>query len=584
MPRIHVREIEFNPCLSDAFFEIKKEFELTPIITFPLPHSSEDLPSLLDSKSRASSRYKNNFSRIVNTLEAWGKKHHLITSACERFKKIYLDSDPNDKEQNKFDYYIYREGITLLSGITTLLNNEKIPLNLRIDITNNLLKGMMVCSAGAVTNITNAYLALLSLTNSSIYWMMRRRSLAEQIVLGLIADENLKLNIEEGMEIHYANGVLNRYADDIGIQMIPDEYVNDCKPDKLDILLDEFVPRIIDQMSVDTLIDTAFQSLSFDSLQDDINSREPARYADAMRRLDQTLATFGNETPGKLFYSEKKIISLTGEFDDEISLAWNAREIIIASIYSRFTQHNFVNLKENEKVFLLKDNAKIYHLTGHSLQLAYVITKKKKAPFISFCIEKLMLPQYHDKDALKAFLMSDDYPKSDAIEVVLSIGRYLKAHDMVITDFINDLIKDLLGRQQPISPENFKRILNVFPKDIQIPAIETLYKEKINDTVSQKIKEMAKPCCDPSKLVSTSPNAKISALETLLDDLAKTDDLTKNTLANWYQSYATIINSDLATLGFFKRHNPTKDCIHQLLALWEISPKNATTPSLSLTV
>lgn len=385
----------------------------------------------------------------------------------------------NDEKKNTLDFRIYTDGIATLSGIIKQIKNNELPLDARKDIIQNLLTGMDVCGPGIFTHITNTYLELLSQSNITIYWMKLRRSIAEQVVLELMKQEK---EIYQGMEIHYVNGVLNRFGDALGIQMIEDGYVANCDPNILDRLFVRFKTHIFFELRLSKLIDFASQDTAFENLVAKLESVAPEVYADNIKKLGNALKRFGPESPDKPFYlNDSSIIQLYGEFDDKIAVDWKAHSIIFLSIYSRMQQAGLINLEEQETLLLNKDKLKVWSL-GESLSLRFAYLYEERdgkiacIPLVGYCVETLAEIDSPRKADLLQLLFSSEISHTGRLEIALGIARYLnstlakiatKKNHQLHQPLMDLLPKLMISHEGKIDVDDFLHIFSFLPKEHQ---------------------------------------------------------------------------------------------------------------------
>ena len=421
-----IKELELDWLLSDLFFDFKEDKGMETRVSFELPASAEDLPQFLRDDTAKGQAYKNGFKVIIENLAWWAKDNNIDNSACDRFLAIYLGNSGADSDMNTRNFHIYHDGISALASIVTLVNNDKIQLDSRRDGIINLFKGLLKCGPGTFTNIMNCNLSLHALAEASIFWMMLRRGIAEQVVVEHLRTEQLPKEIfHDAWEIHYVNAVLNRFSDALGIQMIEDYYVNKCDIPTVDFLIDKFKSVIGKIITLDKVIDVGFESISFDELARDIKT---PKYADAIKKLEFSLASFGEEAPDKLFYAENRVIKLYGDFSDQTCFSWCAKDIILSSLYSRLIQKGYIELFGKELMHPLNETTEVRYLPDNSLQLSYVCQPQNSAivcqPFIGFCVESLATNSEKDSEALLKFICSSRLTEQHRTEIRTGIFRY----------------------------------------------------------------------------------------------------------------------------------------------------------------
>ena len=431
------REIILDPLFTPKFFEFKEEKELDVKLSFAVPKNAGELPSFLkykqeeniDDSLKQSKAFKEGFAYIVDKLSSWCKKENIDDkNAFTRFKDNYLNYTGSDKEKNKLDFQIYNQGIASLAGIAEQSSNNDISLDDRKSIMAELIKGLNVCGPGSLTNIVNAYLDLMSLSNMSIYWMRMRRKIAEQVVLDLLKTKR----IYTGLEVHYVNGVLNRFGDALSIRMVEDGYVLNCDVAILDDLMHKFPAAIESKLTLFTVIEYVTKDSALTNLKAQFESVSNTIYAENDNKLQRFLKRFGKELADTNFYSQlNDIINLYGELEDKIAIDWAAYNKIYLSLYSRMIQAGLVIAKESFEVF--NTDVTRFYVPGQPVMLSYVrIAGEKRIPFISYVVNKLVLvdknPLLTDKDALAVAVCNNKYiTQSDRFNIALGLADYLNS-------------------------------------------------------------------------------------------------------------------------------------------------------------
>ena len=460
--------------------EVRLSFELPPFVG--------DLPQFLRDDTKKDLAYKSGFKEIIKNLAQWAKDNNIDTRACDRFLEIYLNYDGADSERNIRNFHIYQEGIVALAGIVTLINNDKIQLDARRAEIKNLFKGLLECGPGTFTNIMNCHLSLQALANASIFWMMLRRGIAEQVVVEHQRTERLPTKMDRIWEIHYVNAVLNRFGDALGIKMIEDYYVAQCSTLNVDFLIDKFKLVIGKLLTLNKVMEAGFERLLFDTLASDIKT---AKYPDAIKKLEYSLTCFGEEAPDKSFYAENRVIKLYGDFSDQTCFSWCARDIVLLSLYSRLIQKGYIELFGKELMHPLNETTEVRYLPGNSLQFSYVCQPQNSAvacqPFISFCVESLAMSSEKNNEALIKFICSTQLTDQQRTEIITGIFRYwssveFKEKEKEELDLISGRLTAVLTQLTLITkipPVAFLEHIEIVPEDRRFALLEALNPEKL---------------------------------------------------------------------------------------------------------
>ena len=438
------REFLLDPLFTSRFFHVENEKKL-PVLPFPLPEAIELLPSFLkwtketveplDDEMQRSKQFKEGFSDIVDQLYAWCEKSNIEPSSCARFKDIYMGYSGTDVDNNLRTFRIYNQGITWLAGIVQEINNEKILPDDCRSIIKNLLSDINVCGPGGFTHILHAYLDLVALSSSSIYWVVLRRKIAGQVVLAFLENSN----VQKGFYIHYVNAVLNRYSDSLGISMVEDSYIAACKP-ILDDFIRLFVEKIQSQLTLDGIIYEASGASTLPNLKTkfelDLGSLvKREAYTANVEDMESRMKRVGVEAADKQFFTSiKDILRFYGELDDQVAVYWGAPYKIFLSIYSRMQCAGLIDLNEKESYVQINSNVKLWYLKDRSLQFAYVNEEKNQQvsaiPLIVYLVEKLMGKDEKisskESDAIFTCLQASNmFATKNRNEIIAGIFEYL---------------------------------------------------------------------------------------------------------------------------------------------------------------
>ena len=381
-----VNQLKIDPVISQKFFEFHEERDFSVNVDFPLPPCAEMLPIYFTSAE--GKQFKEALARLIDKLAAWSSGNGLNASACERFKSTYVDYSGSQADVNKLYIAFYQQGVPALAGIINLIESETIQLEFRKDKIRNLLGSIQVCAPGTHTNITDAYLELLAYSNLAMKWVSLRRKIGEQLVLELLKP----FNVREGMEIHYVNAVLNRYADAIAIKMMEDHYVSLCASATLDPLCDQFSQEIHKSLTVESVIENVISDAELDLKKLDLS---PAKFNDQLRELEHKLNHYGTEEERKGFFSIYDLFAANeGELCLPYQLSWGASYVIHASVFNRLKRSGYFNPTEMKKAAI--DDVNVYFMPAHSLKLAYVEAPQPDPqlspykPFIPYCVQMLL--------------------------------------------------------------------------------------------------------------------------------------------------------------------------------------------------
>ena len=470
------REIRLDPLYSTRLFHY--EPAVVVATEFERPIKIEELPEFLKGETERGKKYKEGFRSIINNIKKWADDNKLESSVCDRFLAAYLNYTGDDETNNKVRFTVYCQGIELLAGIESLLNNTEISLDTRKEKLKNLFNGLMVCGPGTYNNIEHAFRDLSSVINAGEYWMIHRRGIAEQTVFEVMA--GYQEDIQEGMEIHYVNGVLNHYSEMIGIPKLEDVYIPLCDLHLLNEMYEQFNLVLFEKLDPDEMLHAAFGLISMDSLQADIESGN-VRYSSALKKLEEELVKFGLESKARQFYSQSNIIKLSGEFEDQPRLTWKIKYILFSSLYSRLIEKKYIDLKD-ESVHPLNEETKISYLPGYSLQFASVQSNGQpyRSPFISYCVEELT--KQDPNNDLISFLLSEKLSNLNRAEILVGLENYMRSPegieaalaDQSLQMRVNNLLEEFLKKQSQLTYKDVKCLLNQLASDQQIIFLKTI--------------------------------------------------------------------------------------------------------------
>ncbi|GEM_PF-3510875 len=398
----------------DSFFT-EKFFDYNTIDTFDkvdvdLPESAETLQAFFSSEKGI--KYKQAFGNKIDELIEWSNKNGLDTTGLVRFKTIYLTYSASDIEQNNRHLPFYRDGIGILSGLVRLVKLDSISLDVRKDTIKNLASSLTVCTPGVYTNLVDAYISLMGYVNLPSMLMSYRQKIAKQFVL-----EKLKLfKVEKSLELHYVNGVLNRFSDAIGIKMIEDEYVNLCNATIIEKLFKSFREDISKYISPENIIESIIQELNL------VNIPQLFLEPGGIARFEKKIDFYGLEKE-KNFYHPKAIVSMN-EDEDAFQLGWNAYHIIYASLLERLRNGEYLTTANREEYQFPTLNTTLYYFPERTLNMAYSEDNGQYKPFLPYCMDVFL-----SNDSLKAQELIEFiqliFTDKQRFEIVETLIRYL---------------------------------------------------------------------------------------------------------------------------------------------------------------
>ncbi len=408
-----INELKLDAGFTDKFYEFNEEKSFSVNVDFPLPPAAEMLQEYFTSPE--GEQFKKGLSSLIDQLAAWAAQNGLNATPCQKFKDTYVGYSGSQEGVNKNYITFYQLGVSALAGIVDLLGAKNISLEFRKDKVRNLLGSIQVCAPGTHTNITDTYLELLASSNLALRWVAQRRKISEQLVLELLKP----MNLGTGMEIHYVNAVLNRYADALAINMIQDTYVSLCRIEPLDTLCQSFQRDIHKVLTAEKVLECTISESELN-----LQGLRPEKFNDQLKRLEYALNQYGTEKEGKAFYAMHKLFAeVDGEVYTPIKPSWHANYIIYSSLLNRLKRSGYINLNMEVKK-IPAEQVSLHLLPGRSLHLAYVTDPLM--PFIPYCVNLLSGDEVQRKHFMQ-ILLEYKLSREQAFEVVGGILKYINS-------------------------------------------------------------------------------------------------------------------------------------------------------------
>lgn len=172
-----VKEVEVklstDPLLAAKFFKLKETKDKKADVkkmNFTLPKSAETLDKFMEEKEGKD--FIKEVSSLINKLKAWGEEYGLKGEYILHIKNLNKFLDKHFMEYKKGSgpthITLYKEGITLLEQVHQLLCEKNHPLETRIRIYKDLLKGITESPEITHANIQNANFNLLDKVNFTL--------------------------------------------------------------------------------------------------------------------------------------------------------------------------------------------------------------------------------------------------------------------------------------------------------------------------------------------------------------------------------------------------------------------------------
>ncbi|CAM3411032.1 ankyrin repeat domain-containing protein [Paracidovorax anthurii] len=121
---------------------------------------------------------------------------------------------------------LYSEGKASLDTLCVAMADETIPLSTRMEIIENLAKGLLVCSEGTTSNLIMAVQDLNLAKGLHTHARKTWESMLEQAVRDFSQSKHGKVEHYAGNEIHYVNGYRNFLAEQFHVAERGDSFVD----------------------------------------------------------------------------------------------------------------------------------------------------------------------------------------------------------------------------------------------------------------------------------------------------------------------------------------------------------------------
>ena len=132
------KKLGFDPLLTSAFFAVQTDkSEYAGDLNCPLPTSAETLKNFLASSDGDTLRQ--HFKTTMEEMIAWVEISGLDPSPLTEFLYNYTEYSGYDDAENTRRLPFYQQGIHSLSSVMKLLNIDRIPQDLKVDIVKNFM-------------------------------------------------------------------------------------------------------------------------------------------------------------------------------------------------------------------------------------------------------------------------------------------------------------------------------------------------------------------------------------------------------------------------------------------------------------
>lgn len=341
-----MKELRIDPRLNSEFFaEQKTSSPMT--LNFSVPSTKplllkEFLKKGIIAKSNGD-KFRKGTRILIDKIVAWALHNGFSTEQIEEinhFYNSYLQYQGRGEDTVNVTYVpLLTQGVYFLSAIAEQLSNEVIPIQTRKDTLKNLLSGLRVCAPGVFTNISDAYLRL-----SNNVLIEARRDIAVQTILELLADNIKSKKIPEGMEIHYANAVINNFSSGLAIAAIEDDYIKLCDTDICVDLIMQFPEKVSANLTLEKIFDYFLNKFN-------LNIHSSTEFEE----LEQQLDVLGNDK----FYLRSNFLKLSDNSDNQAYqvipigldyLRLTLQQRLAKNFKINFNSYHFHGLKDGNKI------------------------------------------------------------------------------------------------------------------------------------------------------------------------------------------------------------------------------------------
>lgn len=431
-----------DPLFSKKFFRVEATLNHSietsaSVINFVCPSSEEYLP-IFWAKSSLRESFQNGVMSLIDKLEAWGEKQHLINAQIESnlasFRQRFKITNPHPA-----DYFpLYTTGIKELTKINSLLENGQAPLAVKKHLAKNLLLDLDKCGPGVLNPIINTALSLH--TDMPSQFMLARTVLAQTIAIDAIRHHQSSI-LEQmpGEEMHWVNWLLNLYHADLGILYIVDSRATDEAFDDLSAEIKQtFQEQIAYTLSVNWLLERVIEQSTIWQYLSEMNPNELT--PDDLANFNAWLNSYG---PQPTFYLTDLI-----EETEDCKQHWHPEHLSILKhqLFKRFRLAGYV--RNHEKRYTWEENGETITLClpyKNNLELSYVLHQRSETPLIA----------YNDGRTEKERIAGMISLIAPTLPALASVAEYLNLDNLMELNILTNRIEYL---------PSIDRLLKQFPK------------------------------------------------------------------------------------------------------------------------
>lgn len=460
---------------------VDKSKSASDLAQFPLPPSAETFDAFQASSDGLYFRV-GCFLLLLEVLEFINERRPFYMVYIENFMTEHIRRDGNDIHYNKSNIVLYQQGIPCLANIVALLKNNDIPHDARLDIAKNLLTDIAVCGPGVYTNIANAFLALQSYLSLSAEFRQFRSNIAKTVLMDAIRSLREKISISVAMEIHYANAVVNQFADELAIEHIDDAFIGFCDPKIIEVLMLKFKRDISDHIKPSKQIDSIVDGLRYEDFVEQVKQSmtdgSTITYNDILSRFMTSLKLYGVDE-----FDVSTLFNMSDDLSSIASPAYSGRVHLYSAIQAGLERLGYVNP-------LTPVNISSYYplqmmvVPEATLRHAFILKDGVSSQFMPYFLEKLI--ENHD-DWVHIFTAIQGV-KSLINELDVYVARYFSTDEYRLLD-VADKETVLLGYLHLRGGERWHDVSATLPQDLARKHLSRLLHLHFSESVISEICE-----------------------------------------------------------------------------------------------
>lgn len=474
--------------LTNIFFEInansENESDFTVYINFPLPDSLQTFREFQASPAGLS--FRDGCESIIDDIHHYVDANELKYEAnINLFKSVYIHNMGGDAGVNFINLVLYQQGIPCLARIRLFLHDSTIPEDTKHGILANLLSQLNVCGPGIYKHIVDCYLQLKAVADFKAELQLFRKSVAEQIMI--LGVQSIRENVHPGMDIHYANAIINHYAAPMGLTEIDDSFIKSCGQQQLSYLYDFFKVKIHKYLTVGHLLDFLLVSLDLQTwvatLIEFQRTNKVTEFNEALIEFERKMTKFGTGTinVNELFIFDEDGYTIK-------NLKYDAMAIISLNIHTRLINSGYVQPLgwyhyEND---FEEDKVEIRYRQLDSLMMGYIVVSGEVRPLLPYCLEVIK-----SDSPMKYTVCSAVYKNPIAINFLSNyLAKYFHSYEYLNGMVSQDEVDNIISFLDMSNQSGWKTYFELLPITIADRLIEVMLYDKVEIAVINEIKKI----------------------------------------------------------------------------------------------